>query len=74
MSPIKWVGIALIVLGVIALVYQGINYNRQETVMNVGPMKVTAETHERLPLPPILGGLALVGGVVLLVVDAKRKS
>ena len=74
MSPIKWVGIALIVLGVIALVYQGINYNRQETVMNVGPMKVTTETHERLPLPPILGGLALVGGVVLLVVDAKRKS
>lgn len=68
------VGIVLVILGVLALAYQGINYNRQETVMNVGPMKVSTETHERLPLPPILGALALAGGVILLVVGAKKNS
>ena len=74
MKPITIAGIVLLILGVLALAYQGINYNRQETVMNVGPMTVSAETHERLPLPPILGGLALVGGVVLLIVGAKKSS
>ena len=74
MKPITIAGIVLLILGVLALAYQGINYNRQETVMNVGPMRVSTETHERLPLPPILGGLALAGGVVLLVVGAKKNS
>lgn len=74
MKPITIAGIVLIILGVLALAYQGINYNRRETVMNVGPMHVSTETHERFPLPPVLGGLALVGGVVLLVVGAKKKS
>ena len=74
MKPITMVGILLVVLGVLALAFQGFNYNRQETVVNMGPMHVTTETHERLPLPPILGGLALAGGVVLLVVGAKQKA
>jgi len=74
MKPITLVGILLVVLGVLALAYQGIYYNRTESVMNVGPMHVTAETDERIPLPPILGGLALAGGVVLLVVGAKQKA
>ena len=74
MKPITLVGILLVVLGVLTLAYQGIHYNRTESVMNVGPMHVTAETHERIPLPPILGGLALAGGVVLLVVGAKQKA
>jgi uncharacterized membrane protein len=74
MKPIALVGILLVVLGVLALAYQGFNYNRQETVMNVGPMHVTTETHDRMPLPPILGGLALAGGIVLLVVGTKQKA
>ena len=61
------------VLGVLALAYQGINYNRQEAVVNLGPLQVTTETHERLPLPPILGGLALAGGIALLVVGARKR-
>ena len=74
MKATSWAGILLIVLGALALVYQGINYTRQKDVLDVGSIHLTAETHERIPLPPILGGLALVGGVVLLVVGASGKS
>jgi len=73
MKPMVWVGILLIVLGGLALAYQGINYTRQKDVLDVGSVHVTSESHERIPLPPILGGLALVGGVVLLVMGAKNK-
>jgi len=74
MKPITWVGILLIVLGVWVFVYQGINYTRQKKVLDVGSVHITTETHERLPLSPLLGGLALAGGVVLLVVGARNKS
>jgi hypothetical protein len=74
MKPIGWLGILLIVFGALALVYQGINYTRQKQVLDVGSIHLTAETHERIPLPPILGGLALAGGVALLVFGAKGKS
>jgi drug/metabolite transporter (DMT)-like permease len=74
MRPISWVGILLIVVGALVLVYQGINYTRQKDVLDVGSVHVTTETHERIPIPPILGGLALAGGVVLLVVGARNKS
>jgi len=74
MKPITLAGIVLVILGVLALAYQGISYTRQEKVLDIGPIHATAETHERIPLPPILGGLMLVGGVVLLVKGAKQKS
>ena len=73
MKPISWIGIVLIVLGALALAYQGINYTREKKVVDVGSMHVTTETHERISVPPILGGLALVGGVVLLVMGARDK-
>ncbi|MGA8869745.1 MAG: hypothetical protein WB460_01310 [Candidatus Acidiferrales bacterium] len=74
MKPIGWAGILLIVLGALALAYQGIDYTRQKRVIDMGSMHVTAETHERIPLPPILGGLALVGGVILVVMGARKTS
>ena len=74
MKTISWVGIVLIVLGALALAYQGINYTRQKDVLNVGSLHITTETDERIPLPPILGGLALAGGVVLLAMGARNKS
>lgn len=74
MKTISWVGILLIVAGALVLASQGINYTREKKVVDMGPMHVTQETHERIPLPPILGGLALVGGVVLLVMGARNKS
>lgn len=74
MKPIVWVGILLVVLGALALAYHGFNYNHRERVMDVGPMHVTTETQDRIPIPPILGGLALAGGIVMLVVGSKKSS
>ena len=74
MKPISLVGILLVVLGALALAYQGINYTRHEKVLDVGPIHATKDTDERIPLPPIVGGVALLGGVVLLVSGARQKS
>jgi uncharacterized membrane protein len=74
MKPIMWVGILLIVLGGLALAYQGFTYTHQETVLDLGPIHATREDHERVSIPPILGGLALVGGIVLLVVGGRKGS
>jgi hypothetical protein len=74
MKPITWIGIVLVVLGALALAYQGINYTHQEKVLDIGPIHATAEKHERIPLPPVLGGLALAGGIVLMVVGARQKA
>lgn len=72
-TPFGLIGIALIALGLIALVYQGITYTTHEKVADLGPLKITADREKTLPLSPILGGLALAGGIVL-VVAAARKS
>lgn len=74
MKPMTLGGILLIVLGALALAYQGISYTRQEKVLDIGPIQATAETRERIPLPPILGGLMLVGGIALLVTGARQKA
>ena len=61
----------LIVLGVVALIYGGFTYTTQKKVLDVGPIQATKEEHHSVPLPPILGALALIGGVVILVSDRK---
>jgi len=71
-NPTTLVGIALIVLGILALAYQGITYTSREKVVDIGPFQATTETQKTVPLPPILGGLALVGGIALVVVGAKK--
>jgi hypothetical protein len=67
------VGIVLIVLGVVALAYGGISYTRKEKVLDIGPIEATTETRETIPLPPILGGLALAGGVALLIAGSRKR-
>jgi len=71
-SGVLIVAIVLIAIGVVSLAYQGSTYTTREKVLEVGPIKATAEKEKTIPLPPILGGLALAGGVVLLVVGARR--
>jgi hypothetical protein len=65
-------GILLIVLGVIALAYQGITYTTNKKVLDIGPIQATREERKTIPLPPILGGLALIGGVVLLISGSRN--
>jgi uncharacterized membrane protein len=66
------IGVVLIVLGVVALAYQGITYTTREKVLDIGPLEATAEKQKTIPLPPIVGGLALVGGIVLVAAAAKK--
>jgi hypothetical protein len=65
-------GIALIVLGVLALAYQGITYTTREKVIDIGPLKASVDKDKTIPLPPILGALALAGGVVLVIVGVRK--
>jgi len=74
MKPMMWAGILLIILGALALTYQGINYTRKKDVVDLGSLKVTTESQERIPLPPVLGGLVLAGGIVLVIIGAKKRS
>ena len=71
---LKIVGLILIVLGIVALAYGGISYTRREKVVDIGPIEATAERRHTVPLPPVLGGLALAGGVVLLIYGAKTRA
>ena len=73
-APAMLIGIVLVALGLIALVYQGITYTSSEKVVDLGPLKVTAQKEKTIPLPPILGGLALAGGIVLVVVAARKST
>jgi uncharacterized membrane protein YidH (DUF202 family) len=69
---IKLFGVALIALGVVALVYQGITYTRKEKILDVGPFKAEVNREKTIPLSPVLGVVALVGGVALLLVAGRR--
>jgi hypothetical protein len=66
------VGAVLIILGVLALAYQGITYTTREKVIDLGPIKATVDKEKSIPLPPIIGALALAGGVVLVFMGARK--
>jgi hypothetical protein len=72
MKPITIVGILLIAIGIISLVYQGITYTTREKILEIGPIEAHKEEKKTIPLPPILGGLALAGGIVLVIYGAKK--
>jgi len=74
MKPIALLGIILIVLGLGALAYQGFTYTTRETVVDVGPIHATAERQKTVPLPPVLGITAVVGGVALLIVGIRKRA
>ena len=72
MKPATIVGIILIVIGIVALVYQGITYTTNEKVVDLGPLKVEAKRERTIPLPPVVGVIALVGGIVLVAVSGRK--
>jgi hypothetical protein len=73
MKPFTLVGLLLIVLGLGALAYQGITYTSRETVIDIGPLKATAERQKTLPLPPIFGIAAVVSGVAVLFIGVRKR-
>src|SRR5688572_5110408 len=72
MTARRIVGLVLVVLGIVALVWGGVFWTDRDTVIDAGPLQVTTEDREGLPVPPIVGVIALVGGIALLVVPARR--
>jgi uncharacterized membrane protein YidH (DUF202 family) len=67
-------GIVLVVAGILALVYGGINYNKDKTVLQIGSMNVTATEHKSIPIPAVAGVAVLIGGVALLAIGRRRSK
>lgn len=74
MKAILVLGILLVVLGAVALAYQGITYTTQEKVLDVGPFKATVETQKTIAVPPWVGAAVVAAGVVLVIVGARKRS
>ncbi len=72
MRPRMLIGIILIVVGVVALAYHGITYTTREKVLQIGPLEATKKTEKTISLPPLLGGVALAAGIVLIIMEAKK--
>ena len=71
MKPTAIAGVVLIIVGVVALLVGGFRYTKRDKVLDVGPVEATVERHERVAIPPIVAGLLVVGGVVLLFVGRR---
>jgi drug/metabolite transporter (DMT)-like permease len=67
-------GVLLAVVGILVLLYGGITYNRERTIIDMGPIKATATEQHNVPVSPILGGLAVLAGVLLVVAPRKRAA
>ena len=71
MSSRTVIALILVVLGIVALAYQGFTYTTQKKVIDVGPIEATKQEHHSVPLPPIVGAIALVGGIIMLISDRR---
>jgi uncharacterized membrane protein HdeD (DUF308 family) len=74
MRPVAMIGLVLIVLGLAALAYQGVTYTSREKVLDIGPIHATAEREKTVPLPPVLGIVAVAAGVVLVVAGVRKRA
>jgi len=74
MKASVWLGILLIVGGILSLVFGGIRYTKEHTVVDVGPIHARAEEHKTVPIPPLVGGLALAAGLVLVIAGRGGRS
>ena len=72
MKTYTLLGIILIALGIIAFAYQGITYTTREKVVDLGPIQMTADRSRTIPLTPVVGAIALIGGIALLVTGSKK--
>jgi drug/metabolite transporter (DMT)-like permease len=70
----RWIGLVLVAVGIVALVWGGVFWTDTETVLDAGPVEITAQEREGVQMPPLVGVLALIGGLVLLVVPDRRRT
>ena len=71
MSGRIWLGVVLIIAGIVALAYGGFSYTVPKKEVDLGPIQVTKQEKHSVPLPPILGGLVLIGGIVVVLMDRR---
>ncbi|MDE3110551.1 MAG: DUF3185 domain-containing protein [Acidobacteriota bacterium] len=74
MRPLSWAGVAFIVIGALALAFQGFNYHSKKDVADLGDFHVTATEQKRVEISPVIGGLIVLGGIVLVVAGSRRKE
>ena len=74
MTPKRVVGLVLVIIGLVSLLWGGISWTREKTIVDLGPIQARSQERETIPLPPIVGGLALVAGVILLVVRERSRA
>jgi hypothetical protein len=72
MKPLVIIGIIFMLLGVVALSYGNITYTKEEKIAEIGPFKATAEREKSIPLPPLLGGLSLAAGAIMIAVGYRK--
>jgi hypothetical protein len=68
------IGSLLVVIGLVSLLWGGFRWTQQKTVVDIGPIEAKTTEHKALPIPPVVGALVLVGGIVLLIVPMKRRA
>ena len=74
MTAARIAGFVLIIIGLIGVLYGGISWTKEKTVVDIGPLKAQTEEHKLIPIPPVVGGIALVAGIVRLVVPARKRG
>jgi hypothetical protein len=72
MKPIMIAGVLLILLGIVALSFQRISFTTEEKIAEIGPFSATAQKEKSIPLPPLLGGLALIAGVGMMAIGYRK--
>jgi hypothetical protein len=73
-TPRRIVGLVLVIIGLVSLLWGGISWTREKTIVDIGPIQARSQERETIPLPPIAGGLALVAGTILLVVRERSRA
>ena len=74
MTPARIAGIVLIVFGLIGFVWGGISWTEEKTIVDLGPIQATAQDRETIPITPVVSGIAVVAGIVLLVIPGRKRG
>jgi uncharacterized membrane protein YidH (DUF202 family) len=74
MNARRGVGILLIIIGIVALVWGGVFWTERDTIVDAGPLEISTENREGFGLPPVLGVIALVGGIILIALPSGRRG